>query len=45
MLNVWQTNLTASYLTNRSLILICEEETFYLHSTDGKSTNSHKVSE
>ena len=38
-------NLAASHLTNRSLILICEEEAFHLHSTDGKNTNSHKVSE
>ena len=26
-------------------ILICEEEAFHLHSTDGKNTNSRKVSE
>ena len=45
MLNIWQTNLTASHLTNRSLILICEEEAFHLHSTDGKNTNSQKVLE
>ena len=44
MLNARQTNLTASYLTNRSLILICEEEAFHLRSTDCKNTNSHKVS-
>ena len=44
MLNVWQTNLTASHLTNRRLILICEEEAFHLHITDGKNTNSQKVS-
>ena len=44
MLNVWQTNLTASHLTNRGLILICEEEAFHLHITDGKNTNSQKVS-
>ena len=36
MLNVWQTNLTASHLTKRNLILICEEKIFHLHSTDGK---------
>ena len=45
MLNIWQTHLTASHLINRSLILICEEEAFHLHSTDGKNTNSQKVSE
>ena len=45
MLNVQQTNLTASHLTNRSLTLICEEEAFCLHSTDGKTTNAQKVSE
>ena len=45
MLNIWQTNLTASHLTNRSLILICEEEAFHLHSADGKNTNSQKVLE
>ena len=45
MLNVQQTNLTASHLTNRSLTLICEAEAFCLHSTDGKNTNSQKVSE
>ena len=45
MLNVWQTNLTAFHLTNQSLILICKEEAFHLHNTDGKNTNSHKVSE
>ena len=28
MLNIWQTNLTALHLTNRSLILICKEEAF-----------------
>ena len=39
------TNLTASHLTNCSLILICEEEAFHLHSADGKYTNSQKVSE
>ena len=26
MLHVWQTNLTTSHLTNRSLILSCEEK-------------------
>ena len=36
MLNIWQTNLTASHLTNRSLILICEKEAFHLQSTDVK---------
>ena len=45
MLSIWQTNLTASHLTNRSPILICEEEAFHLHSTDGRNTNSPKVSE
>ena len=45
MLNVRQTNLTALHLTNQNLILICEEEAFHLHSTDGKNINSHKVSE
>ena len=45
MLNVWQTNLAASHLTNRSLILIFEEEAFHLHSAHGKKTNSQKVSE
>ena len=45
MLNAWQTNLTASHLTNRSLIQIREEEAFHLHSTDGKNKNSHKGSE
>ena len=44
MLNVWQTNLTASHLRNRSLILICEEAAFHLHGTDGKNTNSQKAS-
>ena len=42
MLNVWQTNLTALHLPNQSLILICEKETFHLHS---KNTKSHKMSE
>ena len=45
MLNVWQTNLTASHLTKRSLALTYEKEAFHLHSTDGKNTNSHKVLE
>ena len=45
MLNVFQTNLTASHLTNRSLVLICEEEAFHLYSRDGKNTNSYKVPE
>ena len=45
MLNVWQTNLTASHLRNRSLILICEEAAFHLHGTDDKNTNSQKASE
>ena len=45
MPSVWQTNLTASHLTNWSYILICEEESFHLHSTDGRNTNSHKMSE
>ena len=45
MLNIWLTNLTASQLTNRSLILICEEEAFHLHSTNGKNANSQKVME
>ena len=45
MLNIWQTNLTASHLTNQGLILICEEEAFHLYSTNGKNTNSQKVSE
>ena len=44
-LNVQQTNLTASHLTKRILILICEEEAFHLHSTDDKNANSHTVSE
>ena len=45
MLHVWQTNLTASHLRNRSLILICEEAAFHLHGTDDKNTNSQKASE
>ena len=44
MLNIWQTNLTALHLTNRNLILVCEEEAFHLHNTDGKNTNSQIVS-
>ena len=45
MLNVWQRNLTASHLTNRSFILICEEETFHLYNIDGKNKISDKVLE
>ena len=35
---------TASHFTNRSLIIICEEGAFHLHSTDGKNTFSQKSS-
>ena len=45
ILNVCQTNFTALHLTNQSLILICKEETFHLHSKDGKNTKSHELSE
>ena len=40
-----QTDLIVSHLTNRSLLLICEEEAFHLHTTDGKNTNSQNVLE
>ena len=35
---------TASHFTNWSLIIICEEGAFHLHSTDGKNTFSQKSS-
>ena len=45
MLNVRQTDVTASHLTIRGLIQIYEKEAFHVHSTDGKNTNSGKVTE
>ena len=45
MLNVRQTDVTASHLTIRGLIQIYEKEGSHVHSTDGKNTNSGKVTE